>query len=1023
MVEVAQTQSTAPTHVMAPLLKELVIVVKQHRHAGIMDCAEDLITTFVGITRNSGINSTPSRSTDAGVVTITDQLAGALTKFKVDPALVAFVGLQSLCAGQTNELLVFKALIHSVTMRSRGVVGAGASIPKAVHRIRTDATAFVEHMLQNGQCLLGARLLIQHSCTKVPDKAEYRTGVAQSVADMMIEFHKRAGVSYDIFAWLGKYSRNPKIGYRNFAVEVVASLIDYINSTPGEEAFPMDNEDPQANRCTADLVELFVKLLIDRVSDKATSVRGRSLTLLAKLTAADGETTAFDAVFSKRLKIAPAPTAGQVQQQIAANSATPAARASITSAPSTPSAGSASFLQTIHRRAIDEKSAVRKASIQLIEAIIRRSTWVSEMELAQILARLCSDAALSVRKQALVSLTEAFNCHRDNATFQSMWLNAVLPLVLDQEDSIRTKCVEILEQHILAPVTSGGAPEATQLGWALLAAIDRKQDMRRYLQRIVSHWDRAGMLSPALYTTLLNHVCDPGKTGGWSLLSEMAACNPGQVNAEQVMQAWITRNLDDLVTSTSISNTLGHIAARLSSESKCTLADELRATLTEFTVPVSLVGGLLDCLIKVEASTVSKAALPASGIASKTKAFFGKLVKQCEMKIGAVSLSGETNNIYDEVAMARMIFSFGEVALVCPDLVTARHVLIIQALITPVLSSNSNTSTTSVNSTTRDSHPAAVRAHAFLTLGKLCLHDEDLAKNTIAAMARELETCEDPAVRNNIVFIMTDLCVRHPNFIQQYLPYIANRLRDTNPLVRRQTVTLITRLLKEDYIKLRHGLFFRLIMTAVDDDASVHALGKFCITSILHAKDASVASAHLIECLFHFNSNTDHAIYNRFPQSEKQIELFSLAGDHNTDKRYTLYKMMLELCTDVDRLNISQKICQDILGALADGSLKLTDGMKTVLQDALHVLASPEIKFESKVTKDVDEEDVRVIAASKAKATLISKLVKKNTAENIVPIIIALKTKLEKLHSPLMRDLMAYLRELMKDYKEEIAGA
>jgi len=116
---------------------------------------------------------------------------------------------------------------------------------------------------------------------------------------------------------------------------------------------------------------------------------------------------------------------------------------------------------------------------------------------------------------------------------------------------------------------------------------------------------------------------------------------------------------------------------------------------------------------------------------------------------------------------------------------------------------------------------------------------------------------------------MTDLCVRHPNFIQQYLPNIANRLRDSNALVRRQTITLITRLLKEDYIKLRHGLFFRLIMTAVDDDAGVRELAKFCITNILHVKDPSTSHAHFVECLFHFNSNTDHVIYNRFPQSSK----------------------------------------------------------------------------------------------------------------------------------------------------------
>jgi condensin-2 complex subunit D3 len=50
------------------------------------------------------------------------------------------------------------------------------------------------------------------------------------------------------------------------------------------------------------------------------------------------------------------------------------------------------------------------------------------------------------------------------------------------------------------------------------------------------------------------------------------------------------------------------------------------------------------------------------------------------------------------------------------------------------------------------------------------------------------------------------------------------------------------------------------------------------------------------------------------------------------------------------------------------------------------------------------------------------KIVKKNVLENIVPIVIELKNLLEKQHSPLLRNLMEYLKELFKDYKDEIEG-
>jgi len=49
-------------------------------------------------------------------------------------------------------------------------------------------------------------------------------------------------------------------------------------------------------------------------------------------------------------------------------------------------------------------------------------------------------------------------------------------------------------------------------------------------------------------------------------------------------------------------------------------------------------------------------------------------------------------------------------------------------------------------------------------------------------------------------------------------------------------------------------------------------------------------------------------------------------------------------------------------------------------------------------------------------------MMKTNVIENIVPIIVELKNLLEKQHSPLLRHLMMYLKELMKDYKEEVNG-
>ena len=50
-------------------------------------------------------------------------------------------------------------------------------------------------------------------------------------------------------------------------------------------------------------------------------------------------------------------------------------------------------------------------------------------------------------------------------------------------------------------------------------------------------------------------------------------------------------------------------------------------------------------------------------------------------------------------------------------------------------------------------------------------------------------------------------------------------------------------------------------------------------------------------------------------------------------------------------------------------------------------------------------------------------IAKKNLVENIMPILVALKGRLEASHSPLLRHVIAFLRDVVRDFKDEVAGA
>ena len=53
-----------------------------------------------------------------------------------------------------------------------------------------------------------------------------------------------------------------------------------------------------------------------------------------------------------------------------------------------------------------------------------------------------------------------------------------------------------------------------------------------------------------------------------------------------------------------------------------------------------------------------------------------------------------------------------------------------------------------------------LRSVAIATLGKLCLQHEQMAKRVVPALGKILDVTDEPAIKNNVVFTLSDMCVR-----------------------------------------------------------------------------------------------------------------------------------------------------------------------------------------------------------------------------------------------------------------------
>lgn len=91
------------------------------------------------------------------------------------------------------------------------------------------------------------------------------------------------------------------------------------------------------------------------------------------------------------------------------------------------------------------------------------------------------------------------------------------------------------------------------------------------------------------------------------------------------------------------------------------------------------------------------------------------------------------------------------------------------------------------------------------------------------------------------------------------------RLSDTNFLVRFHTLTQLSQLLAEDFLKLKGSMFFRLSFCLADLDSRIRDLAEQMFREVIMIKMPAMISQHFVESLFYFNSFSGHPTFFRFP--------------------------------------------------------------------------------------------------------------------------------------------------------------
>uniref|UniRef100_A0A8C7K146 Non-SMC condensin II complex, subunit D3 n=1 Tax=Oncorhynchus kisutch TaxID=8019 RepID=A0A8C7K146_ONCKI len=854
---------------------------------------------------------------------------------------LAYYGLWLLCSSNHGDekvslRRVFHRVLYVILMMSKGESGKPSLMmaTQAVLAARDQAIGFVSYVVDELKepALPFLRILLQHISFRMVDKTDYRTCGAQAVAKLLAKMP--CGDYASFIKWLFDYSRQSKVAYRMFALDVSMALLEQ----PEREA----NEDVDAELVSFLSHRFLVhNMVFGRRSDASPTVRGHALTCLAQcleLPSMNG-TRSIKELFSTSASLSHTHLHMHVHMHKA------------------PNTSSKDTMALLKRRVSDPKTNVRKCALQAMMGLLKHNVIMLSEGNLTVLSERTRDPALSVKKKALQCLMDLLTAHPENSLVQKAWLRGVVPAVVDAESSVQEKALECLEQTILSQVKSHGSysyrDSQQTLTWDLLGLLcDHCQDLGRYFSRAFTMWSKQNKFTAAFINNLISHTEAEHAAGAWLLLSKVASSCP-RLDYGKILDAW-----DDLVRS---------------------LNYALQTFLNQ------------HCgeLVSVCEAYLSGVILNENGAQNLNE----DLVVR-EMNILTESLIDRSFEYYCKCKLDILCINWASLRSSCP-------------------------STYSIFSLRPGKAPVHTRR------GKLCLQHEELTRKYLPAFARELELCSELAVRSNVVVVMCDLCVRYTNMVDRYIPNVSACLRDKEPLIRKQTLTMLTNLLQEEFVKWKGSLFFRFIAVLVDSDPTIASLCEYCLVHLLLKKNPVMFSQHFIECIFHFNSYEKHKTYNKFPQKAK----FSLKGAQNKERRFTIYRFLLVHFTDAQRFNITIKISQNILACFVDGELPLDGDGAVVLAETFGILSLKEIKLSALsgaagAGGDEPQEDEQMAMAKAvmqvAQKKVVSQVQKKVFIESMIPIIINLKSMLEQKRSPVLKDLMGYLQLTMQDYRSEV---
>ncbi|CAJ0590025.1 unnamed protein product [Cylicocyclus nassatus] len=707
------------------------------------------------------------------------------------------------------------------------------------------------------------------------------------------------------------------------------------------------------------------------------------------------------------------------------------------------------MLHIIVTNAGDDTVGVRKNAANVLRIYFPYLSDTTDVEdSVECLKELCLDGSSVVRKQAIEVVDFLYNnCTEHRDVLENAWLDTVFTMINDREPNLQNIISQLVTETLLTPILDGSSKS-----WKLLHSIALDNNKRRILTCALLQQHRKGQLNPKIIDSLNLQLeaCPERSDVIWMLLAELSAML--EVNPLAALRTWYSLEKGDEDSRIRyITRILSNGSRKIGDDLKKILIADIRENIISFRVHTSHISSVYHCL------AVMMDAVGEEGTGIAILADFGHLVLDtCCTKIRESLLDFESfHEDAEEMAsreetLIRMVMTMGDVVQFSPSLMRAgkglfdvlKSVLAFDTIyVNDVLSGDPSPASSRAQSASssftsygceqpivqpiaegasavnRFLFTPAVRACAILTIGKFCLMDERFAKATIPVFVKQLRLNPDHVIRNNILIVLSDLCIRYTSTVDRYSAVIAACLKDRSTLIRHQCLESLTSLINERFIKWEGEVMYRFLSTVLDENRMISDYAKFCLRDVLLPQYPDLFVSHFIECLTHFNNvSIDHE-----KEAENSDHSWNSRLCMSRDNRMIIYTFMLSTFDDTRKLTLMSQICTQVLCPLMSGKLKYeSQNAQALVKDALTVMSLNEMKLNADLGKDPNEEEEPPAAVIAVAKEIITKAFRKAMLEYVMPTLLDLRIYLNEHRSELRKELYNIFRAMCRDHKDHV---